>query len=76
MISISTPIPIATPIPIPMPKVARNRPAERWLQDTLDTVGRWFRKLSGKTLGQGTKKDPEGVRQENPGRKPWELWQV
>ena len=51
-------------------------PAQRWLWDTLDTVGGWFCRLSGNAPGQGIEKDPAGLRQDSPGRKPWELWQV
>jgi len=48
----------------------------RSLWDTLDTVGGWFCRLSGNAPGQGIEKDPAGVRQDSPGRKPWELRQV
>jgi len=51
-------------------------PAQRWLWNTLDTVGGWFCRLSGNAPGQGIEKDPAGVRQDSPGRKPWDLWQV
>jgi len=50
--------------------------AERRLKGTLDTVGAWFCRLSENAPGQEIGKDPAGVRQDSPGRKPWELRQV
>ena len=50
--------------------------AMRWLLPTRDTVGGWFCRLSGNTPGPGTERDPAGVRQDSPGRKPWVPWQV
>jgi len=48
----------------------------RRLRGTLDTVGGWFCRLSENAPGQEIGKDPAGVRQDSPGRKPWELRQV
>jgi len=39
-------------------------------------VGRWSRRLSGNTPGPGTERDPAGVRQDSPGRKPWGPWRA
>jgi len=76
MISKPIPIAIATPIPIPIPRVAQTCLPLRWPRDILDTVVGWSRRLSGNAPGREIEKDPAGVRQDSPGRKPWELWQV
>ena len=39
-------------------------------------MGRWSRSPSGNTPGPGTERDPAGVRQDSPGRKPWEPWRA